>query len=68
MESKKKAVAAAVAVIDYIRAEEAAKGTGSMGGRAGMAAPAPGPVRLWGVSGRQYQMQMRSMMQMRTFR
>jgi hypothetical protein len=68
MESKKKAVAAAVAVIDYIRAEEAAKGTGSMGARAAMPAPGSGPVRLWGVSGRQYQMQMRSMMQMRTFK
>jgi hypothetical protein len=27
-----------------------------------------GPVKLWGMSGRQAQMQMRNMMQMRTFK
>ena len=69
MENKKKAVAAAAAVIEYIAAEEAAMRMQSMAGEM----PAPGaaaavPVKLWGISGRQAQMQMRNMMQMRTFR
>jgi uncharacterized protein (UPF0210 family) len=72
MENKKKAVAAAAAVIEYIAAEEAAAGMASMApSGVGMPAPgaaAPGPVKLWGMSGRQAQMQMRSLMQMRTFR
>jgi hypothetical protein len=71
MENKKKAAAAAAAVIDYITAEEAAQRIQAMS--AGQMMPVPagiaaGPVKLWGVSGRQAQMQMRSMMQMRTFR
>jgi hypothetical protein len=70
MENRKKAAAAA-AVIDYITAEEEAKRNQAMASGQMMPVPAgiaAGPVRLWGVSGRQFQMQMRSMMQMRTFR
>jgi hypothetical protein len=71
MENKKKAVAAAAAVIEYIAAEEAAAGKASMAPAGGMPAPgaaAAGPVKLWGMSGRQAQMQMRTLMQMRTFK
>ena len=69
MENKKKAVAAAAAVIEYIAAEEDALRVQSVAG----AMPAPvagaaGPVKLWGISGRQAQMQMRNMMQMRAFK
>ena len=71
MENKKKAVAAAAAVIEYIAAEEEAMRIQSLAGAGGMAAPgmtAAGPVKLWGMSGRQAQMQMRSLMQMRAFK
>jgi hypothetical protein len=69
MANKKKAAAAAAAVINYITAEEEAMRIEAMTAGA-MAAPAPsaGPVKLWGVSGRQAQMQMRNMMQMRAFK
>jgi hypothetical protein len=71
MENKKKTAAAMAAVIDYITAEEEALRIQSMavpGVSPTPAAFAAGPVKLWGVSGRQAQMQMRNMMQMRTFR
>jgi hypothetical protein len=71
MENKKKAAAAAAAVIEYITAEEASMHIQSMTGPGVSPVPAlfaAGPVKLWGVSGRQAQMQMRSLMQMRTFR
>jgi ABC-type glycerol-3-phosphate transport system substrate-binding protein len=68
MENRKKAAAAAAAVIDYITSEEAAQQVQAMAAGAMVPAPAAGPVKLWGVSGRQDQMQMRNMMQMRTFR
>jgi hypothetical protein len=72
MENKKKVAAAIAGVMNYITTEEEAICIESMAARA-EAAPsvAPGvsaPVRLWGISGRQAQMQMRNMMQMRTFR
>ena len=68
METRKKAAAAAAAVIDYITAEEAAMRAEAMTAGAMPPAPAAGPIKLWGVSGRQAQMQMRNMMQMRAFR
>ena len=68
MENRKKAAAAAAAVIDYITAEEAAMRIEATAAGAMTPAPAAGPVKLWGVSGRQDQMQMRNMMQMRAFR
>jgi hypothetical protein len=71
MENKKKAAAAMAAVMEYIAAEEEAIRVQSMAAPGVSPASAllgGGPVKLWGVSGRQAQMQMRSLMQMRTFR
>ena len=73
MENKTKIAAAISAVMTYIRTEEEAICIQSLAApevepaRAARAA-AMGPVRLWGMSGRQAQMQMRNMMQMRTFK
>lgn len=68
-----KATAAIAAVLQYIKTEEEAIAMQSamqaaqtqMAMVAQQAAPA---VKPWGVSGRQAQMQMRNLMQMRTFR
>ncbi|MGA8180637.1 MAG: hypothetical protein WB792_11290 [Desulfobacterales bacterium] len=71
MENKKKAVAAMAAVMEYITAEEEAVRFQSMAAPGVLQASTMsggGPVKLWGVSGRQAQMQMRSLMQLRTFR
>jgi hypothetical protein len=71
MENNKKIAAATAAVMNYIMTEEEAICIESMAGPSVLPAPAPyaaTPVKLWGVSGRQSQMQMRNMMQMRTFR
>jgi hypothetical protein len=71
MENKKKMAAATAAVMNYIMTEEEAICIESMARPSVLPAPAPysaAPVKLWGVSGRQSQMQMRNMMQMRTFR
>lgn len=64
MANKKKAVAAITAVVDYIKMEEEAiSEVGQMPADFGAI-----PLKLWGISGRQAQMQMRNMMQMRTFK
>lgn len=70
MEDKKKASAAMSAVLYYLQEEEASlmqqTAMGDM-----LRAPAAMPamtVKPWGLNGRQTQMQMRSLMQMRTFR
>ncbi len=64
MVNKKKIVAAITAVVDYIKMEEEAKfAAGQIQADFGAV-----PLKLWGISGRQAQMQMRNMMQMRTFR
>jgi hypothetical protein len=71
MENNKKAAAAIAGVMNYITTEEEAICIQSMAARAEAPSPRPydqGPIKLWGVSGRQAQMQMRNMMQMRTFR
>jgi len=72
MEERKKIAAATAAVLNYIVTEEEAICIQSMAAPPGVkAAPVPSaaaPVRLWGVSGRQAQMQMRNLMQMRTFK
>ncbi|HIJ57065.1 MAG TPA: hypothetical protein HPQ03_13215 [Deltaproteobacteria bacterium] len=61
MEDKKKRVAAVSAVMEYIRKEEDKL----------RAAPSPAEVsnsnNLWGISGRQAQMQLRNMMQLKAF-
>ncbi len=59
MDNKKKA-AAVSAVMAYIKTEEEAAAAAAM-------PAASAPVKLWGVSGRQAQMQMRNMMQMKAF-
>jgi len=72
MEERKKIAAAKAAVLNYIITEEEAICIQSMAAPPGVKpAPVPSavaPVRLWGVSGRQAQMQMRNQMQMRTFK
>ena len=73
MEHAQKTAAALAAVMQYIKTEEEAIAMQN----AMLAAPSqiqqpaqpPAPaVKPWGVSGRQAQMQMRNLMQMRTFR
>ena len=67
--NKKTTAAVAAAVFEYIRSEEeavclqAAAGGGPAARASGPAAPA----RLWGVSGRQQQMELRGLMQLRAF-
>jgi len=71
MENNKKAAAAMAAVMNYITTEEEAICIQSMAAPVEPSSPAPyaaAPVKLWGMSGRQTQMQMRNLLQMRTFR
>jgi len=71
MEERKKIAAATAAVLNYIVTEEEAICIQSMAPPGVKPAPVPSaaaPVRLWGISGRQAQMQMRNLMQMRTFK
>jgi len=71
MEKQKKMAAAVAAVTQYVRTEEEAMALQSLASLSPAPAPAIDelvPVKLWGVSGRQSQMQMRNMMQMRTFK
>jgi len=73
MEDPKKRAAIATAVLSYIQTEEEAA-VRALVDRAveAMQPPAPqmpaGPANLWGLSGRQAQMQIRNMMQMRVYR
>lgn len=74
MTDKKKLAAAVAAVFTCIRTQEEAAMTSPAGPPAGAdAAPAEPQAgfrkpNLWGVSGRQNQMQLRSMMQLRMFK
>lgn len=71
MENNKKAAAAIAAVVNYITTEEEAICIQSMATPEVTPLPSPyaqAPIKLWGASGRQAQMQMRNLMQMRTFR
>ena len=71
MEENKKIAAATAAVLNYIMTEEEAICVQPMAQPGVEPTPVPSaaaPVRLWGVSGRQAQMQMRNLMQMRTFK
>lgn len=71
MENRKKIAAAVSAVMNYIQTEEEAICIQSMAAPAVEPVPeaySAAPVKLWGMSGRQAQMQMRNMMQMRTFK
>ncbi len=72
MENTKKMAAAISSVMRYIQTEEEAIFLQSLAAPSVQQAPdadttAITPVKLWGVSGRQAQMQMRNMMQMKTF-
>ena len=66
MDKEKKQAAAIAAVTLYLKAEQEAA---AMQAAAQMpsVAPAAPPLKVWGLSGRQAQMQMRNMMQMKTF-
>ncbi|MBC2716817.1 MAG: hypothetical protein HF978_16050 [Desulfobacteraceae bacterium] len=73
MSDRKKKIAVIAAVANYIKSEQEAVAF-SMSQVAGLAPaiaetkePAPLVMNLWGISGRQQQMQMRSMMQMKAF-
>jgi len=67
----KKVTAAIAAVMSYIQDEEALSAQAAMSGmpqgQAVAAAIAADMIKPWGMSGRQAQMQMRNLMQMRTF-
>ena len=72
MENKKQIAAAISAVMNYIQTEEEAICIQTMATPTGEPKAetyaAASPLRMWGVSGRQAQMQMRQMMQRRTFK
>ncbi len=71
MTNDKKATAAIAAVMSYLQDEEAVSAQAAMFGMpqapAASAAIAANVIKPWGMSGRQAQMQMRNLMQMRTF-
>jgi hypothetical protein len=65
----KKKAAAISAVMSYIQEEEEIACMQSLSEPSGQAAGhGQGPIKLWGINGRQAQMQMRNLMQMRTFK
>jgi hypothetical protein len=73
MENRKKISAAAAAVLSYIMTEEEAVFIQSLTAPSVQKGPDPFAaaaafVKMWGVSGRLAQMQMRNMMQMKTFK
>ncbi|MFZ0243079.1 MAG: hypothetical protein WAL90_15670 [Desulfobacterales bacterium] len=65
---EKKKAAAIAAVMSYIESEEEMVAAQAMAGR-GAGQPVSGPVaiNLWGLNGRQTMMQLRSLMQLRSF-
>jgi hypothetical protein len=71
MTDDKKVTAAIAAVMSYIQEEEAINMQAAMSGiaqtPAASAAIAADTIKPWGMSGRLAQMQMRNLMQMRTF-
>jgi hypothetical protein len=64
-DTQKKIAAAIAAVMQYLKAEEEQAALPCAAADAASAAPA-GP-KLWALNGRQAQMQLRSLMQLRTF-
>jgi hypothetical protein len=69
MKNKKK-IAAASAVLAYIKEEEEIAGAMAMQAHTGIREPqasAQQPISMWGLSGRQAQMQLRNMMQIKAF-
>ena len=76
MEIEKKRAAAVAAVTCYLKSEQEAAAMQAVAAQAAEqaqivqaveAAAAP-PLKVWGISGRQAQMQMRNMIQMKTFK
>ena len=70
MEDKDKNIAAAIAAVSAYMQEEQAAALSAAQQRAGLAARTqepPGFVRPWALNGRQAMMQMRNLMQLRTF-
>jgi hypothetical protein len=64
----KKKAAAISAVMSYIQEEEEIAYMQSLSEPSGQAAGyAQGPIKLWGINGRQAQMQMRNLMQTKAF-
>jgi hypothetical protein len=74
MNSKKKQAAAIAAVVSYLNTEQEAVAVLASAVAASDVEHPPGarlaapPLKVWGISGRQVQMQMRNMMQMKTFK
>lgn len=70
MDNKKKITAAIAGVMSYIQTEEEAICAASMMAAPAIAAPQrpEAPLKLWGISGRQMQMQMRNLMQLKALR
>ncbi len=68
MDDQKKLAAAVGAVMAYIASEEEALCMRAAAGAPATAAAAPAaPVNSWGLGGRQAMMQLRTLMQMKTF-
>ena len=69
MDKEKKQAAAIAAVTLYLKAEqEAAAMQAAAAAQLPSVSQAAPPLKVWGLSGRQAQMQMRNMMQMKTFK
>jgi hypothetical protein len=68
MEADKKIAAAISAVMNYIKTEEEIIYQQAMAAPAEAQTPAAVPTKMWALSGRQAIMQMRNLMQMKTFR
>ena len=69
MNQKKKKSAAIAAVTLYLKSEQEAAAMQAMAAaQIPSGTHAAPPLKVWGLSGRQAQMQMRSMMQMKTFK
>ena len=64
MKDKKKIAAALAAVVNYIKTGEENRSMYGLFAEPA-APPAPAPMRLWGISGRQAQMQLRNLMQLK---
>ena len=70
MDNMKKMAAAISAVMNYIKTEEeilCMQAMASMPGARPVSSVPPAPLKLWGISGRLAQMQMRNMMQIKAF-
>ena len=68
MDKQKKQAAAMAAVTLYLKTEQEAAAMQAAAEHVPSAARTAPPLKVWGLSGRQAQMQMRNMMQMKTFK